>query len=165
MSRSTQLDRTPYSRPTPRVPMVNPSARRAPMTRVAAPRHSPAAARPGSRVESRRCSSAIRTAIMFFTVVGITVIASSLIGQALMETARRDRIRATDRARAVSMDLALLQDRLDSSRDQDASARWASLHRLTLPSKLGSSSDLAAITLNPSEIDGSQESTRVAALP
>lgn len=110
------VEPSPISRPLPRIPA--PIIIELPRTRT----HR----QPVRRVKTqKRVSSLVAQTVSFVLVTGIAFSTCSLMGQVMVEKARRDGIRASDRARSASRDIAALrQDVQDLSSSQSIDG-WA----------------------------------------
>jgi hypothetical protein len=93
-------------------------------------------------LERRRSKSAIVGlllvhSMMFSMIAGLTYGASSLYGQVMVESARRDRIEAKERADQAKKGEVLLRERLDKLTQAAAIDEWAFAHGFRAPDGLG----------------------------
>lgn len=105
-------------------------------------RERPVATRPLTRPATRRRPQALSSRrpsvwpgrlAAYAGAALLAFVASSLAGQALTESARRDALRATERARAAMADVALLRERVDRLSSVDSLESWAALRGFALP--------------------------------
>lgn len=92
------------------------------------------AVRPRARsVAKRRSSVWPRRLAAYAAMALLAFIGSSVTGYALTESARREALRATERARAAKADVALLRERVDRLSSVDSLESWAALRGFALP--------------------------------
>ena len=99
-----------------------------------------------TRVQTRARSSTssqgatLALAATFAIIVCCAFIASSLLGNVMVEKARREGLRAAERARDARKAEAVLREQVDSLMSLAAVEDWATAHNFSAPDGLGVSS-------------------------
>lgn len=89
-----------------------------------------------------RANSKVLTRSILFGVLTLSVFfASSLVGQVMVEKARREGIRSVERAKDAAKDVALLRDRFQSMSRASAIDGWALSHDLIAPESITAEQD------------------------
>jgi hypothetical protein len=96
---------------------------------------------PRAKAKSRLAISS--KLITFAIIVGFTFMASSLAGQVLVEKARREGIRATERARDARKAEAVLRQQVDALQSLDNVEAWATAHGFTAPDGIAAGGQIA----------------------
>ena len=89
-----------------------------------------------SRARSKTGAAALVRATWFVIIVGTTYLASSLSGNVMMEKARREGLRAQDRARTARKAEVVLRQEIDGMTGMTALADWALSHGFRAPEQL-----------------------------
>ena len=84
----------------------------------------------------RANSKALTRSVLFGALTLSVFFASSLVGQVMVEKARRDGIHAVARAKDAAKDVALLRDRFQAMSRASAIDAWAISHDLVPPESL-----------------------------
>lgn len=110
------VEPSPISRPLPRLPA--PIIIELPRTRIQR--------QPVRRVKTqKRVSALVAQTASFLVVAGLAFSTCSLVGQVMVEKARRDGIRASDRARIASRDIAALREDVQDLSSSQSIDDWA----------------------------------------
>ncbi|MFN7172177.1 MAG: hypothetical protein ACK4P3_05265 [Fimbriimonadaceae bacterium] len=121
--------RHPKQRPSTEAP--RPAARPAPK-KAAIPRYRPDASAK-RRARTRFLGTVFAMAITFGAITYLIYLSSSLVGQVMLEQARRQSLSAEVRARQATMQQAGLQDRLESLTSVASIDRWATVQGMSSP--------------------------------
>jgi hypothetical protein len=92
--------------------------------------------RPRGRTKSGVGAAVMARATWFFIILGVTFLASSLSGNVMMEKARREGLRAQDRAQAAKKAEAGLRQSIDAMTGMTAVGDWALAHGFRAPEQL-----------------------------
>ena len=110
------VEPSPISRPLPRLPA--PIIIELPRTKIQR--------QPIRRVKTqKRVSALVAQSASFVVVTGIVFSTFSLMGQVMVEKARRDGIRASERARSASRDIAALRQDVQNLSSSQSIDDWA----------------------------------------
>ena len=110
------VEPSPISRPLPRLPA--PIIIELPRTKIQR--------QPVRRVKAqRRVSALVGQTVSFVVVAGIAFSTFSLMGQVMVEKARRDGIRASERALSASRDIAALRQDVQDLSSSQSIDDWA----------------------------------------
>lgn len=87
-------------------------------------------------VRPRTRTNVLAKVVVFGVLTASVFFASSLAGQVMVEKARRDGIRATERLKSAAKEEAILRDRVLSMTRESAIATWAQENGFTAPEAL-----------------------------
>ena len=117
------------------IPVIEPIIEQAPSVRTPSRRPAPvvielprtrAPRQQVTRIQTRkRTSNVISTAVSFATIAAVTFCSMSLVGQVMVEKARRDGIRASGRAREAASRVAELRTQVQDVMSPGAIEAWA----------------------------------------
>jgi hypothetical protein len=92
--------------------------------------------RMAERAKAKRRSIAMAQATTFAIIAGITFMASSLGGHVMVEKARREGLRAAERAREARKVEAVLRQKIDYMSSLSTVEAWATSHSFIAPDGL-----------------------------